>query len=150
MIMIKKKKFDFYNFAKHLAKSSKSWLRTSVLHVSVSNFFAGKTLFFFTRSLSYLINFRSWQQDSWRSFRLRGFSAQSNDASSKSLGSSFESLQILQSLAGITPFTTLSRTLKENQPLEIKKKEEKKKFLLTCWIIGKIWFMKLWIIYIII
>lgn len=93
---------------------------------------------FFTCSLSYLINFRSWQQDSWRSFRLRGFSAQSNDAPSKSFGSSFESLQILQSLAGITPFTTLSRTLKENEPLE-KIPSDMLLFLPKCKWIRKIW-----------
>lgn len=75
--------------------------------------------FSFFICLSYLISFRSWQQDSWRSLRLRGFSAQSNDAPSKSFGSSFVSLQILQSLAEITPFTTLSRMLKANPSLEL-------------------------------
>lgn len=59
----------------------------------------------------YLISFRSWQQDSRRSLRLRGFSAHSRDAPSESFGSSLVSLQILQSPAGTKPFTVFSRIL---------------------------------------
>lgn len=70
----------------------------------------------------YLISFRSWQQDSRRSFRLRGFSAQSRDAPSESFGSSLVSLQILQSPAGAKPFTVFSRILK---PYGSRKKKEK-------------------------